>query len=44
MLDEGSSARQMLDEPDDAVRAVVAGIVDELVVEGEFVVRGGDVL
>ncbi len=44
ILDEGSSARQMLAEPDGAVRAVVAGIVDELVVEGEVVVRYGDVL
>ena len=44
ILDEGSSARQMLADPDAAVRAVVAGIVDELVVEDEVVVRGGDVV
>jgi len=45
ILDEGNSARQMLGkEPDGAVRAVVAGIVDEMIVEGAVVVREGDVL
>jgi microcompartment protein CcmK/EutM len=31
VLDEGNSARQVLDAPDAPVRAVVVGIVDELV-------------
>jgi microcompartment protein CcmK/EutM len=30
ILDEGNSARQVLDLPDGAVRAVVVGIVDEI--------------
>lgn len=35
ILDEGSSARQILDLEWGAIRAVVVGIVDELVVDGE---------
>jgi microcompartment protein CcmK/EutM len=35
VLDEGNSARQILDrEPDGAIRAVVVGIVDEVTVPG----------
>jgi len=34
ILDEGNSARQVLDAPDAPVRAVVVGIVDELVIDG----------
>jgi microcompartment protein CcmK/EutM len=35
VLDEGNSARQILDrEPDGAIRAVIVGIVDHLVLEG----------
>ena len=30
ILDEGSSARQMLGDPDAPIRAIVAGIVDEV--------------
>jgi len=30
VLDEGNSARQILDEPDWPVRSVVVGIVDEI--------------
>jgi microcompartment protein CcmK/EutM len=35
ILDEGSSARQILDLEWGAIRAVVVGIVDQLVVDGE---------
>jgi microcompartment protein CcmK/EutM len=35
ILDEGSSARQILGLDHGAIRAVVVGIVDELVVDGE---------
>lgn len=34
VLDEGNSARQVLGAPDAPVRAVVVGIVDELVSDG----------
>jgi microcompartment protein CcmK/EutM len=35
VLDEGNSARQIVDrEPDGAIRAVIVGIVDHLVLEG----------
>jgi ethanolamine utilization protein EutN len=36
ILDEGSSARQILGLDHGAIRAVVVGIVDELVVDGEI--------
>jgi ethanolamine utilization protein EutN len=36
ILDEGSSARQILGREWGAIRAVVVGIVDELVVDGEM--------
>lgn len=35
ILDEGSSARQILGLDSGAIRAVIVGIVDELVVDGE---------
>jgi microcompartment protein CcmK/EutM len=35
ILDEGNSARQVLNAPDAPVRAVVVGIVDELMVDGK---------
>ena len=35
ILDEGSSARQILELEWGAIRAVVVGIVDQLVVDGE---------
>jgi microcompartment protein CcmK/EutM len=35
ILDEGSSARQLLGLDHGAIRAVVVGIVDQLVVDGE---------
>lgn len=38
ILDEGNSARQVLDAPDAPVRAVVVGIVDELVSDGRQIV------
>ncbi len=34
VLDEGNGARQVLDAPDAPVRAVVVGVVDEVVVDG----------
>lgn len=37
ILDEGSSARQVLGLPTAPVRAVVVGVVDELTVDGEMV-------
>ena len=36
ILDEGSSARQILGLDHGAIRAVVVGIVDQLVVDGEI--------
>lgn len=38
VLDEGNSARQVLHAPDAPVRAVVVGIVDELVTDGRKLV------
>jgi ethanolamine utilization protein EutN len=38
VLDEGNSARQVLEAPDAPVRAVVVGIVDELVSDGRQIV------
>jgi len=35
ILDEGNSARQVLGTPNAPIRAVVVGIVDELMVDGE---------
>jgi ethanolamine utilization protein EutN len=35
ILDEGSSARQILGLETGAIRAVVVGIVDQLIVDGE---------
>jgi microcompartment protein CcmK/EutM len=35
ILDEGTSARQILGVDRGAIRAVVVGVVDELVVDGE---------
>ncbi|MCP4656249.1 MAG: EutN/CcmL family microcompartment protein [bacterium] len=43
IIDEGNSARQLLDAPDAPVRAVVVGIVDELVTDGRVVVTGGEI-
>lgn len=34
VLDEGNSARQVLEAPNAPVRAVVVGIIDELTVDG----------
>ena len=33
VLDEGNSARQVLDAPEAPVRAVIVGVVDELVID-----------
>jgi ethanolamine utilization protein EutN len=35
IIDEGNSARQVVGDPDAPIRAVVVGIVDQLLVEGE---------
>ena len=35
IIDEGNSARQIFDREWGAIRAVVVGVVDELVVDGE---------
>lgn len=37
LLDEGSSARQILGDSKAPIRSVVAGIVDQLVVDGELI-------
>jgi ethanolamine utilization protein EutN len=37
ILDEGNSARQILGREWGAIRAVVVGVVDELVVEGRLI-------
>jgi len=36
ILDEGNSARQILGRDWGAIRAVVVGVVDELVIDGEL--------
>lgn len=41
ILDEGNSARQVLGLSTAPVRAVVVGIVDQLMVDGELVLREG---
>ena len=41
ILDEGNSARQVIGVPTAPVRAVVVGVVDQLVVDGELVLREG---
>ena len=35
ILDEGNGARQVVGDPNGPIRAVVVGIVDELLIEGE---------
>jgi len=37
ILDEGNGARQVVGDPNGPIRAVVVGIVDELLIEGETV-------
>jgi ethanolamine utilization protein EutN len=34
VLDEGNSARQVVDDPDAPIRAVIVGVVDEIHVDG----------
>lgn len=41
ILDEGNSARQVIGMPTAPIRAVVVGIVDQLTVDGELVLREG---
>ena len=41
ILDEGNSARQVIGMPTAPVRALVVGVVDQLTVDGELVVRDG---
>ena len=37
IMDEGNSARQVLDAPNAPVRAVIVGIVDQLVLDDEVI-------
>ena len=41
IIDEGNSARQVIGMSLAPVRAIVAGVIDELVVDGELVLREG---
>ena len=41
ILDEGNSARQVIGISTGPVRAVVVGVIDELVADGELVLREG---
>lgn len=41
ILDEGNSARQVLGISTGPVRAIVVGVIDQLVVDGELVLREG---
>lgn len=41
ILDEGNSARQVIGETTAPVRAVVVGVVDQLMVDGEPVLQEG---
>jgi ethanolamine utilization protein EutN len=41
ILDEGNSARQVIGMSTAPIRAVVVGIVDQLIVDGELVLREG---
>ncbi len=41
ILDEGNSARQVIGRSPAPIRALVVGVVDELVVDGELVIREG---
>lgn len=41
ILDEGTSARQVLGLTAGPVRAVIVGVVDQLVTDGELVLREG---
>jgi ethanolamine utilization protein EutN len=41
IIDEGNSARQVLGMSTAPVRAVVVGIIDQLIVDGELVIREG---
>ncbi len=39
ILDEGNSARQVIGVPSGPVRAVVVGVIDELIADGELLLR-----
>lgn len=41
ILDEGNSARQVIGMSPAPVRAIVVGVVDQLMVDGELVLREG---
>jgi len=41
IIDEGGSARQVIGMSPAPIRAVVVGVIDELIADGEFVVREG---
>ena len=44
IIDEGNSARQVVGMEVAPIRAVIVGVVDELTVDGEVVVRDGETL
>src|SRR5512143_4030992 len=41
IIDEGNSARQVIEMSPAPVRAIVVGVVDELIADGELVIREG---
>jgi ethanolamine utilization protein EutN len=41
IIDEGNSARQVVGDPEAPIRAVVVGVVDELITDGEVRDVGG---
>lgn len=41
ILDEGNSARQVIGISTGPVRAVVVGVIDQLIADGELVIREG---
>ncbi len=42
VMEEGSSARDLFDEPHAPVRSIIVGIVDQVELDGETVVRQSD--
>lgn len=41
IIDEGNSARQVIRQDPAPIRAVVVGVIDQLTVDGEMVIREG---
>ena len=40
IVDEGNAARQVVGDPEAPVRAVVVGIIDEILIDGESIATG----